>query len=115
MIAKLATYGTDRAQAIRRMLRALDETAVLGITTNRALHRRVLTHPAFVAGRYDTSLLTTPLPPARQPDAAERDATLAAAAIARLEADLTAARQRDGMAPAQNPWKTAGRNRAMRG
>ena len=115
MIAKLCTYGTDRPQAIRRMLRALDETAVLGITTNRALHRRVLTHPAFVAGRYDTSLLSTPLPPARQPDAAERDATLAAAAIARLEADLAAARQRDGMPPASNPWKTAGRNRAMRG
>ena len=115
MIAKLCTHGRDRAQAIRRMLRALDETVVLGITTNRALHRRVLTHPAFVAGRYDTGLLSTPLPPARTAGDAWRDDALAAAVIARLEADLAAGRRQDATPGGNDAWKMAGRTRALGG
>ncbi len=114
MIAKMCTWGSDRAQAIRRMRRALDETAVLGVTTNLPLHHRVLQHPAFLAGRYDTSLLSTELPAAPTADAEWRDAVLAAAAIQRLEADL-ARPNHNGHRPGVSPWLTQGRSRSLRG
>jgi len=39
------------------MLRALDEYVVHGVATSIGLHRRILRHPAFVAGKVDTSFL----------------------------------------------------------
>ena len=113
MVAKLCTWGADRDQAIRRMHRALDETRVLGITTNRALHHRILRHPAFLSGRYDTGLLATPLPAARKADGPWRDALLAAAAIARHEDEVRKQRQRDVQPTGPSGWRTAGRNRGL--
>ncbi|NVB81989.1 MAG: acetyl-CoA carboxylase biotin carboxylase subunit [Kofleriaceae bacterium] len=57
MISKLVVWGEDRAQAIARMRRALDEYAVRGIETNLAFHRRCFRHAAFVAGDYDTGFI----------------------------------------------------------
>ena len=93
MVAKLCTWGSDRTQAIQRMHRALDETVVLGITTNIALHHRVLKNESFRAGRYDTGLLNDALNPAPRDGASAEHAALAAAAISRLESDRTRAAQ----------------------
>jgi acetyl-CoA carboxylase biotin carboxylase subunit len=57
MISKLVVWGEDRARAVARMRRALDEYQVRGIETNLAFHRRCLRHPAFVAGDYDTGFI----------------------------------------------------------
>ena len=57
MISKLCTYGSDRGAAIARMRRALGEYHVGGIRTNLAFHRKVMRHPAFVAGDYDTGFI----------------------------------------------------------
>ena len=57
MVSKLITWGADRTQALARMRRALDEYAVRGIETNLLFHRRILHHPAFVAGEYDTGFI----------------------------------------------------------
>ncbi len=57
MISKLVVWGEDRAQAVARMRRALDEYVVRGIETNLAFHRRCLRHAAFVAGDYDTGFI----------------------------------------------------------
>jgi acetyl-CoA carboxylase biotin carboxylase subunit len=57
LISKLVVWGEDRAQALGRMRRALDEYAIAGIQTNLAFHRRLLRHPAFEAGEYDTGLI----------------------------------------------------------
>jgi acetyl-CoA carboxylase biotin carboxylase subunit len=57
MISKLAAYGATRAEAIERMRRALAEYHVGGIRTNLAFHRRVMRHPAFIAGTYDTGFI----------------------------------------------------------
>ena len=57
MISKLVVWGDDRAKAIARMRRALDEYQVRGIETNLPFHRRCLRHPAFVAGDYDTGFI----------------------------------------------------------
>src|SRR5437763_2738362 len=47
MLSKLIAYAPTRQQAIKRLLRALDEYFVGGITTNLALFRRILSDPAF--------------------------------------------------------------------
>ncbi len=58
LVAKLIAYGSDRTQAIARMRRALDMFVVEGIYTSIPLHRRILEHPDFAAGKLDTGFLT---------------------------------------------------------
>ncbi len=87
MISKLCTYAADRPAAIDRMRRALGEYQVEGIKTNLAFHRRVMDHPSFLAGDYDTGFIErykaelTPLPPSA---ATVTDAAIAAALHAHL-------------------------------
>jgi acetyl-CoA/propionyl-CoA carboxylase biotin carboxyl carrier protein len=50
LVAKLIVHGVDREHARRRMLRALDEYEIGGITTLLGFHRALLRHPCFVAG-----------------------------------------------------------------
>ena len=51
MIAKVIAYGSDRAQALDRLDRALADTVVLGVDTNIAFLRRLLAEPAVQVGR----------------------------------------------------------------
>jgi len=51
LIAKLVVHGVDREHARRRMLRALDEYEVGGVTTLLGFHRALLEHPCFVSGQ----------------------------------------------------------------
>jgi acetyl-CoA/propionyl-CoA carboxylase biotin carboxyl carrier protein len=51
LIAKLIVHGVDREHARRRMLRALDEYEIGGITTLLGFHRALLEHPCFVDGK----------------------------------------------------------------
>lgn len=84
MISKLIVWGPDRATAVQRMRRALDEYDVRGIDTNLAFHRQCIRHPAFVEGEYDTGFIAahhTSLLPAAAPGS-ELDAALAALALA---------------------------------
>lgn len=57
MIAKLITYGNDRAEAIFRMRRSLEVMVVEGIKTNIPLHLRILNDPDFLIGRLSTGYL----------------------------------------------------------
>ena len=83
MLAKLIVHGSDREQAIDRAIQALEETVLLGCTTNASFLARVLDHPDFRAGRVETgfipahaeALTATPL------RADERRIVLAAAAL----------------------------------
>jgi len=50
LIAKLVVHGVDREHARRRMLRALAEFEIGGITTLLGFHEALLEHPCFVAG-----------------------------------------------------------------
>ena len=50
LVAKLIVHGVDREHARRRMLRALDEYEIGGITTLLGFHRALLEHQCFVEG-----------------------------------------------------------------
>jgi len=54
MIAKLITYGKDRAEAIERMIRAIAEYEITGIETTLAFGTFVMKHEAFKTGKFDT-------------------------------------------------------------
>lgn len=57
MLAKLIVWGPDRAQAIARMIRAIQETNVGGVHTSLPAALQVLQHADFQAGRFDTHFL----------------------------------------------------------
>ncbi|MFF7449111.1 MULTISPECIES: biotin carboxylase N-terminal domain-containing protein [unclassified Streptomyces] len=57
MLSKVIAYGPDRATAIRKLRAALAETVTLGVQTNAGFLRRLLGHPAVVAGELDTGLV----------------------------------------------------------
>ena len=50
LVAKLIVHGVDREHARRRMLRALGEYEIGGITTLLGFHQALLEHPCFVDG-----------------------------------------------------------------
>jgi acetyl-CoA carboxylase biotin carboxylase subunit len=58
LLAKLCTYGADRAQALDRARQAVAAFRIAGPKTNLAFHADLLTSAEFVSGDYDTSLVS---------------------------------------------------------
>jgi acetyl-CoA carboxylase biotin carboxylase subunit len=54
LIAKVIVHAATRAEAIKRMSRALDEFIVGGIRTNIPLHKKLLADPEVLAGTMST-------------------------------------------------------------
>src|SRR5687767_5152381 len=59
MLGKIISYAPTRREAAQLLARALDETWVPGLVTNREQLARILKHPAFLAGELDTHFLDT--------------------------------------------------------
>ena len=57
MISKIIVRDKDRESCIRKLLVALDEYLIDGISTNIELHRRILSHPDFRSGNFSTKFL----------------------------------------------------------
>jgi acetyl/propionyl-CoA carboxylase alpha subunit len=57
MLAKLIVWAPDRAQAIARMERALDELVLVGVSTNQGFHARLMRDEAFRCGEIDIQFL----------------------------------------------------------
>jgi 3-methylcrotonyl-CoA carboxylase alpha subunit len=57
MIAKVVAWGEDRTAALRRLAAALTQYRIAGLATNRDFLVRVLRHPAFMAGDFDTGFI----------------------------------------------------------
>src|SRR5579872_4787506 len=62
MLGKLIAYGQDRAEAIARLERALQENSVTGIKTNSSLLLSILRDPEFLRGEIFTRWLDEKLP-----------------------------------------------------
>ncbi|WP_210591257.1 biotin carboxylase N-terminal domain-containing protein [Streptomyces sp. GESEQ-35] len=84
MLSKVIAYGPDRATAIRKLRAALAGTVTLGVQTNAGFLRRLLGHPAVVAGELDTGLVERVVPDLVSTDVPEE--VYEAAAAVRLEA-----------------------------
>jgi acetyl-CoA carboxylase biotin carboxylase subunit len=57
LLSKLITWGETRKEAIQRMLRALSEYQVCGIKTTIPFFMRILNHPQFLSGNYNTHFI----------------------------------------------------------
>jgi acetyl-CoA carboxylase biotin carboxylase subunit len=122
MIAKLATWGRDRAEAIDRMRRALSECTIAGeLTTNLAFHRWVVEQPRFLAGDFDTNFINEEYRPgalAPAEDPVRMAALLAAAVTAHRNqnhaASATPVNHTAESAQRQSAWKTVGRIEMLR-
>jgi geranyl-CoA carboxylase alpha subunit len=57
MLAKIIAGGASREEARRHLLRALEDTVVFGVLTNRAFLIDVLNHPEFAAGKATTQFV----------------------------------------------------------
>lgn len=57
LIAKLIVYGKDRNEAIARMKRALDEFIIEGVKTTIPFHKKVMNHPDFISGNFNTGFI----------------------------------------------------------
>ena len=119
LLAKLIGYGSDRAEVISRLERALYEYFVGGIKTNISLFRRILRDSDFRAGRMDTGFLDRLL---AKPEEDRRDsskygsadiAAIAAGFFAALEP--TAPMNGVSVTPdTRSKWKESGRREAIR-
>lgn len=59
LIAKLVVWAEDRDAARHRMLRALGEMVVEGVTTSQSFHRKVMMEESFASGEYDVDYIAT--------------------------------------------------------
>ncbi len=84
MIAKLVTYGKDRTEAIKRMIRAIDEYQITGITTTLGFGKFVMQHEAFTSGNFDTHFVKKYFTPGVLQNSTKDEATIAALVMERL-------------------------------
>ncbi len=114
LISKLATWGATRDEALQRMKRALREYRVEGIKTNISFFMEILGHPDFERGELDTGFIDRWLEnrgPESRISGVEQDLAVVAAAL--HYTGKPAPILREGK-PAESPWKTSGRIRALR-
>ncbi len=106
LIAKVVSWGEDRAQALARMRRALEETVVEGVTSNVAFHRWLFSQPAFIQGDVHTGFLAEAFTPGAL------EATPEAETVALLAASLHAHATAQSVRPIErgpSPWRYADR------
>jgi acetyl-CoA carboxylase biotin carboxylase subunit len=84
MIAKLITYGKDRAEAIERMERAIDEYKITGITTTLSFGKFVMQHESFRSGKFDTHFVKKHFTPEVLQNDCEDEALIAAIVMEQL-------------------------------
>src|SRR5438876_544995 len=104
LLAKISAWAPDRTVAVRRLRAALEETVVLGPTTNLPFLLDVLGHPAFLAGDTHTGFLAEHLPEWRPGGPDETTAAVAAA----IALSRPAAPSGGDRAAAPTPWETLG-------
>ncbi len=105
LIAKIIAWGEDRPAAIRRLRRALAETAVLGLRTNLGFLARLAAEPDFAAGALDTGFIEHHRAALMPPPRPAPDTALAAAALSRLDARAAAATAAAlGSGDPYSPW-----------
>jgi acetyl/propionyl-CoA carboxylase alpha subunit len=109
LVSKLVAWGATRDEALRRMRRGISEYTVAGIRTTLPFFTRLLRDPGFVAGEYDTSIVSRLAAAAPPSPGLPLDVAVAAAAIEAFR-ERQAARARASVAvPAAGPaWRAAG-------
>jgi acetyl-CoA carboxylase biotin carboxylase subunit len=127
MLGKLIAWGSDRAEALARLERALGEYYASGIKTNVGLFRRILATEDFRSGKFYTRWLDDFLRDekkrageainaqaasagAKEVASWAEDAAVLAAAFWHFSRDgVNGVKSANGLAPRESPWKLEGR------
>lgn len=78
MIAKLVTHGKDRTEAVQKMLGAIKDYKIEGLTTTMPFGVFVFEHEAFLSGRFDTHFVKNYYTPEKIKDKQKANAEIAA-------------------------------------
>jgi len=106
MIAKLIVWDHDRDAAIRRMLQALSETEIVGVTTNVDFLYSVVAHPGFRQGKVDTGFIDRHLSELTTSLNADSDQVLGLASLFLLvQRKRVAASHAKASADPWSPWQ----------
>ena len=113
LLAKLIVWAENRASAILRMRRALDEFRIVGVKTTIPLHQQIVDTTQFIAGSYDTRFLEESF---TMQHVEGRDFDRVAAIVATLLAHQRRGEALNRLAPAGGPseWKLFGRRQGLR-
>jgi propionyl-CoA carboxylase alpha chain len=78
MIAKLVTHDTDRTKAVQKMLQAIKDYKIEGLTTTMPFGTFVFEHEAFLSGNFDTHLVKNYYTPEKIKEKQKANAEIAA-------------------------------------
>jgi acetyl/propionyl-CoA carboxylase alpha subunit len=117
MVAKLIVWGENRAEAILRMRRALNEYRISGIKTSIPFHQEIMDSTEFIWGTFDTGFLDRRrLVAKNEPDQEQARIAAVAAALVAHEAGRRAVNiGGNEESSAASLWKLAGREGGMGG
>jgi acetyl-CoA carboxylase biotin carboxylase subunit len=112
MLGKLVVHGADRATAIARLARALDDYEIAGVETTLPLFRALVSDPDFRNAAFDVQWLDRRLEGgwlSGEPETRD-DLLLAAVGLAAAEPEAP-----DARAAGSSLWKSAARREALNG
>ena len=100
LLAKVVVHAADRPTALAGLGRVLTHSNILGVRTNRQFLRRLVSHPAMLAGTVDTGFIER-TPDLIEPPPAPPDEVYAVAGAAVAAAVYAPTASRD-------PWRVLG-------
>lgn len=105
MLAKVIAYGATREDALRKLIRAVENTVLLGVNANQRFLANLLGNPEFVAGKATTAFIAEHFSddPSLKPHAPSARELAVAAAL--LYQDSANRRAHDGGLAG---WRSAG-------
>jgi acetyl-CoA carboxylase biotin carboxylase subunit len=110
LVAKVTAWGRDRAEAIRRMRRALSEFKIVGVETNIPFHVQVMASEPFQRGELHTDFIEEHYTVETETSPEDEEAALIAAALlSHGRMDRTPVPHTNGA----DGWKAAGRGRIL--
>lgn len=109
LLAKLTVYAETRTEAIQKMIWALSDYVILGVTTNISFLRRVLDHRAFKEGDITTHFIEDHKELFSEPEIP--DEAIIAAALAetlRMAPEPVQVQAAAGVSDPYSPWRNSG-------
>jgi len=113
ILGKLIAFGSSRRSAIRRLVQALREFQVTGIKTTIPFLLRVLEHPNFRSGEFDTNFIERHGDELGSEGGGKQKVTAAIAAVLWSRERASSRKVATGGGGGTSPWTLAGRRAAV--
>jgi geranyl-CoA carboxylase alpha subunit len=107
MQAKVIAWGEDRESARMRLLKALDETSLLGVVSNKSYLSQIIAHPVFAGGDFSTGFIGQNFPQEVVSAACPTERQIALAAVALYVDDANTLADEHGLTPEFLGWHSS--------